>query len=93
MVNSASPYELLCCEVLLKSKLTYVSASTVGEEARLASILGCLIFPFSCFWWYFENIKIKSFAGKLFAKFSFLDSNINLIGQFTMLPVRSQGHN
>lgn len=54
------------CKV--NSKLTYVSALTVGWEAGLASVLRGLVFRFECLWMYFEGTNIKFFAGKLFAK-------------------------
>ena len=71
----------------LKSKVTYVLGSAVGVGARLASILAVSDFYFGCQQWSFENTNIKSFAGKPFAKFSSLDSNIyiNLAREFSML--------
>ena len=51
-----------------------MSASTIGE-ARLASTLGVSGFFFYILWRYFEDTNIKGFEGKLFAKFTSLDSN------------------
>ena len=64
----------LCCEISWTAGITSLSLRWLmcklrrQEESPGAIFLWCLVFPFECLWWYFENTNIKGFAGKLLAE-------------------------